>query len=106
MGEFKPRTAEEMDEMRQRSRATRSRRAEVRRALAAGEMSFGDAVALAGEEAAVGGMRVATLIRAVPGYGESRTRELMRTVGIAEGRHAAALTERQRTELVAAIDAG
>lgn len=50
-------------------------------------------------------MRVATVVRALPGVGAARTSQLMVAAGIDRGRRAGALTTGQRERLLAAAGA-
>ena len=78
-------------------------RKQIRDQLRQGSLSL--AQALAQDEAAARGMRVMTVVRALPGIGAATAARLMREAGIDPGRRAGALTAGQRERLVAAVAA-
>ena len=57
------------------------------------------------DEEAARGMRVVTVVRALPGIGAATARRLIATAGIDGGRRVGGLTAGQRERLVAAVDA-
>ena len=86
-----------------KARLLNSERKEIRDQLQQGSLSLAQALAQDGEAAR--GMRVATVVRALPGVGAATARRLMATAGIDGGRRAGALTAGQRERLVAAVAA-
>ena len=78
-------------------------RKRLRARLQAGEETLEQA--LAQDEEAARGMRVATVVRALPGIGAATTRRLMATAGIDGGRRVGALTTGQAARLLAAVAA-
>ena len=86
-----------------RARALNSERKEIRDQLQQGRLSLAQALAQDGE--AVRGMRVATVVRALPGVGAATARRLMATAGIDGGRRVGGLTAGQRERLSAAVAA-
>ena len=78
-------------------------RKQIRDQLRQGSLSL--AQALAPDEDAARGMRVVTVVRALPGIGAATAARLMREVGIDAGRRAGGLTTGQAARLLAAADA-
>ena len=76
----------------------RARRAQLKRDLAAGAIHIHDVLAMPPNFAAA--ERVAVLLLALPGYGPARVAKLLQRTRIGESRRLAALTDRQRTELI------
>jgi hypothetical protein len=75
----------------------------LRARLQAGDLALEQA--LAQDEEAARGMRVVTVVRALPGIGATTARRLMATAGIEGGRRIGGLTAGQRERLVAAVAA-
>jgi ribosomal protein S13 len=71
--------------------------------LQAGELTLEQA--LAQDEEAARGMRVATVVRALPGIGAATVARLMREAGIDAARRVGALTTGQAARLLAAVAA-
>ena len=86
-----------------KARALNSERKEIRDQLQQGRLSV--AQVLAQDEEAARGMRVVTVVRALPGIGAATAARLMREAGIDAGRRAGALTAGQRQRLLAAVAA-
>lgn len=61
---------------------------------------------MAGTDDTVARMKVFTLIKAVPGYGFSRTQQTMRKLHISESRRLRGLGANQRTALVELFGGG
>jgi len=78
-------------------------RKQIRDQLRQGSLSL--AQALAQDEEAARGMRVVTVVRALPGIGAATAARLLREAGIDAARRVGALTTGQRERLVAAVDA-
>jgi S13-like H2TH domain len=76
-------------------------RKQIRDQLRQGSLSLAQALAQDGEAAR--GMRVMTVVRALPGVGAATAARLMREAGIGSGRRAGALTAGQRERLVATV---
>ena len=69
-------------------------RKEIRDQLQQGRLSLAQALAQDGEAAR--GMRVVTVVRALPGIGAATARRLMAAAGVDSGRRAGGLTTGQR----------
>jgi hypothetical protein len=78
-------------------------RKQIRDELRQGRLSLAQALAKDGEAAR--GMRVVTVVRALPGFGAATARRLMATAAIDGGRRVGGLTAGQRERLVAAVAA-
>jgi hypothetical protein len=86
-----------------KARLLNSERKEIRDQLRQGSLSLAQALAQDGEAAR--GMRVVTVVRALPGVGAATAWRLMARAGIDGGRRAGALTAGQSERLVAAVAA-
>ena len=86
-----------------KARLLNSERKEIRDQLQQGSLSLAQALAQDGEAAR--GMRVATVVRALPDIGGATARRLMATAGIDGGRRVGGLTAGQRERLLAAVAA-
>ena len=78
-------------------------RKQIRDQLRQGSLSLAQALAQDGEAAR--GMRVATVVRALPGIGAATAARLMTQASIDAARRVGALTTGQRMRLLAAVDA-
>ena len=78
-------------------------RAELKRRVAAGEVSVADVVLDCPWEAA--SMEIGDLLRSQRRWGTARCRRLLVSVGLPEHKQVGALTDRQRKLLVAVLDA-
>jgi len=92
-------TEEQRKEYLARAAAARRARAELRRDLKDGKVSFADVMGRI-EDPVVARMRVVTLLESLPGYGKARAQAILEEVGIAETRKVQGLGSRQRTELM------
>ena len=77
-------------------------RAEVREALRTGALDLPAILAKTGEEY-IGGIKVKTVLTALPGLGKVKSYRLMETLGIAENRRLRGLGPRQKEALLAAL---
>ena len=100
---LQPRSGDQREAARLKAVQVNSKRKEVRDQLRQGSLSLAQALAQDGE--AAHGMRVVTVVRALPGVGAATARRLMATAGIDGGRRVGGLTAGQRERLVAAVDA-
>lgn len=82
--------------------AARKARAQVRHALGSGEMSLADVLAQADDEL-IGGIKVKSVLTALPGLGKVKSYRLMEELGIAENRRLRGLGDRQRSALLEAF---
>ncbi|MEE1621135.1 integration host factor, actinobacterial type [Zafaria sp. Z1313] len=91
------------DEDRARARAkalaSRTRRAEVKSAFGAGRLGIEEVLGLGAAEEAVGRLRVADLLEAVPGVGRIRAAALMERLGISPNRRLRGLGRKQQDAL-------
>lgn len=84
--------------------AARRRRAEIKAALASGELDLPAALDLAGQDQALAKMRVVDLLGAMPRIGPVRASEIMERNNVAATRRIRGLGERQRSALLAEFD--
>ena len=96
-------TVEQREAARLKALQMTAERNRLRARLQAGELTLEQALAQDGEAAR--GMRVVTVVRALPGMGAATARRLMATAGIDGGRRVGGLTAGQRERLVAAVAA-
>jgi hypothetical protein len=79
-------------------RVTRER-AELKDRLKRGTVTLAGVLAEAGSDAVIGKTRVLALLRSLPGVGDTRAKQVMQRLGIAENRRAAGLGANQRAAL-------
>lgn len=85
--------------------AVRSERSAVKASLRAGTLSLGDLLARAEKgDPIVTGLRVREVIMAMPGMGKVRTAAIMDSLGVAPNRRIAGLGQRQRADLLEALE--
>jgi hypothetical protein len=84
----------------ERAAEARKVRAEVKELLKTGSMSMKELFDKAGSDDLVAGLKVESLIGAMPGMGKIKARRLMETLGIAENRRIRGLGDRQREALL------
>lgn len=84
----------------EKAKAARSKRAAVLKKVTNGTYSVEDVLNMALEDKAISRMRAFTLIKAVPGYGFSKTQQLLKKLHIAESRRLGGLGSNQRAALV------
>lgn len=92
-------SAEERAANLKKAGEARTKRAEVKRALKAGEIKAADV--LNGDDEVIGRMKAEQFIRALPGYGKVRAAKAMEEIGIGENRHLSGLGKHQRAALIA-----
>jgi hypothetical protein len=97
-------TAEQRRAALAKAAEARTARAELLRALKAGETKLADVLskADAGDEI-VKKTKVLALVKALPGIGDVRARQLIEQAEIAESRRVGGLGQRQREALLAAV---
>ena len=81
--------------------AARVKRSEVKTRLKRGTVTLSDVIKDDGTDPVVAKMPVSALLRALPGVGEVRVKEIMERLGIAEGRRVRGLGHQQRAALEA-----
>lgn len=84
----------------ERAAEARKVRAEVKELLKTGSMSMKELFAKADSDDLVAGLKVESLIAAMPGMGKIKASRLMETLGIAENRRIRGLGDRQREALL------
>ena len=94
-------THEQREAARLKALQMTAERKRLRTRLQAGELTPEQALAQDGEAAR--GMRVVTVVRALPGIGAATARRLMATAGIDGGRRVGGLTAGQTARLLAAV---
>jgi propanediol dehydratase small subunit len=92
------------DALRKAAEARRAR-ADLKRDLKDGRLDLRAVLERAGGSTAVANMRVVEVLAALPRFGPTRAAALMDVVGIAPSRRVRGLGVRQRTALLAALDA-
>ena len=98
------RTADERAAALDRAQQVRRERAQLRLALHDRKVSAGDVVRDSSSNPAYGSLPVLWLLKAVPGFGDVRARRVMDRIGISVSRRLQGLGERQRTELILALE--
>ncbi len=76
-------------------------RAELKGLLKTGSLSFTQLLDKAAEDPIVAGMKVNSLLAAMPGTGKVKAKRMMETFGIADNRRIRGLGDRQRDALLA-----
>ena len=92
-------TDEQRREYLRMAREARVRRAELKRRVACGEISFAQLLDMPDAER----MPVAEALKSVPGIGKKRVEQVMRSMGISPKRRIKGLGARQRAALLEAI---
>jgi hypothetical protein len=93
---------QQLQALRQANRV-RLARAELKRKVAAGEVSVAEVVTDCPWEA--GSMEIGDLLRSQRRWGAARCRRLLVSVGLAENKQVGTLTDRQRNLLAAVLEA-
>jgi len=83
--------------------AARKARAEVRERLGRGELTIAALLDDAAADKTLAGMKVKSVLTALPGLGKVKSYRLMEDLGIAENRRLRGLGARQREALLAAL---
>ncbi len=84
-----------------RAAEARRVRAETKELLKTGTLSFAELLKRADEDELIGGIKVASLLAAMPGTGKVKAKRLMEKYEIADNRRIRGLGERQRAALLA-----
>jgi len=92
-------TDEQRKEYLAKAAAARRARADLRKELKDGKVSFAEVMNRV-DDPIVARMKVVTLLESLPGYGKARAQAVLEEVGIAETRKVQGLGTRQRTELM------
>jgi len=92
-------TDEQRKEYLEKAAAARRDRAELRKNLKEGTITFID-VMKQSDDPVVARMKVVTLLESLPGYGKARAQSVLDEIGIAQTRKVQGLGSRQRTELI------
>jgi len=93
---------EQRKEYLEKAAAMRKARAQVRKDLKTGKLSFSELIDRA-DDPVIARLKVVTLLESLPGYGKARALALLEEVGIAETRKVQGLGSRQREELLAIL---
>jgi hypothetical protein len=94
-------TPEQREEALARAAAARQVRAEVKNRLKNSGATLGEVIAQSRDDAAVAKLKVTDVLRAMPGVGEVKAREIMDRVGIADNRRLRGLGDNQVRALLA-----
>jgi hypothetical protein len=81
----------------------RRQRAEIRSQLKEGSLSLAELFARAGDDDMVAGIKVKSVLTALPGLGKVKSHRLMERLGIAENRRLRGLGDKQRKALLDAL---
>ncbi len=100
-----PLTVAERKAAMDKAAAARRMRVELKEKLKAGSLSLRELLDLSATDEMVARMRVLSALQALPGFGRSKSRQLMGEIGISESRKLKGLGARQRRELLALIGA-
>jgi hypothetical protein len=82
--------------------AARTARAEVQEALGSGSLTLVQVLERS-DDAAIGGIKIKTILTSLPGLGKVKSYRLLDRLGIAENRRVAALEPEQQEALLAAL---
>ncbi|MBC7266239.1 MAG: integration host factor [Coriobacteriia bacterium] len=77
----------------------RQERAELRRKIKSGEISFAEVMKRA-DDPVIGRMRVSALLESLPGFGRAKAQKIMEELEISESRRVQGLGARQREGLM------
>ncbi len=92
-------TPEQRQEALEKAKACREKRAKVRADLQSGKISLKDVLDMK-DDPVVKRMKVFTLIKTLPGYGEAKAAKIMKEVKIADSRRLGGLGKRQQEALL------
>lgn len=87
----------------ERAALARRIRAEVKELLKSGSLDFEGLLERADEDDLIGGIKVASVLAAMPGTGKVKAKRLMEEHGIADNRRLRGLGGNQRAALIAAF---
>jgi predicted flap endonuclease-1-like 5' DNA nuclease len=93
-------TLEQRQEALAKAALARSLRKQLRDKIARGEETLPSVLERAKADPVIGKMKVADLLKSLPGYGPVKASVLMQRAGIASSRRAAGLGNRQRQALL------
>ncbi len=79
----------------------RRARAEMKELLKLGTVTFEELLQRADEDELIGGIKVASVLSAMPGTGKVKAKRLMESLGIADNRRLRGLGDKQRAALLA-----
>lgn len=89
----------------EKASAVRKARAELKERLKHNDVPLADVLAM-GDDEAIGKMRIATVLAALPGMGQARVEKTMTRLGIAPNRRIRGLGAHQRQSLIAEFGDG
>jgi len=98
-------TAEQRAAALAKGQAARKARADFKAAVASGELTVGQALALERrKDPVLGRTRVVDLVKSVPGFGVNKAGKVMEKLAISPTRRLRGLSDRQAAELAALLD--
>lgn len=96
-------TPEQRQEALKKAAEARTKRKELRDAIARGDETIPAVLGRAKSDAVVGKTKVADLLKSLPGYGPAKVSALLEKTGIDASRRAAGLGDRQKQALLDAL---
>lgn len=93
-------TDEQRKKALEKAAEARRVRAEVKELLKTGSMTLPELFAKADEDELVAGLKVESLIAAMPGTGKIKAKRLMESIGISENRRIRGLGDKQKEALL------
>ena len=96
-------TDEQRAKALERAAEARRVRAEVKELLKTGSMNLSELFTKAGSDDLVAGLKVESLIAAMPGTGKIKAKRLMEEIGIADNRRIRGLGDKQKEALLTAF---
>ncbi|MGK4217787.1 integration host factor, actinobacterial type [Kocuria marina] len=101
---LRPLTDEERARAREKAKAARTARAEIKKGLRDGSISVAEVLRRGEDDEAVNRLKVTELLEATPGIGKVRSAAIMEQIGIAPTRRVRGLGQHQRKALVDYLD--
>lgn len=94
-------TDEQRKKALEKAAEARRVRAEAKELLKTGSMTLSELLAKADEDELIAGLKVESLIAAMPGTGKIKAKRLMESIGISENRRIRGLGNKQKEALLA-----
>jgi DNA uptake protein ComE-like DNA-binding protein len=92
-------TPEQREAALKKAAEARQKRAELRKQIKAGDISFAEVMAKS-DDPVIARMKVSTLLESLPGYGKAKAEKIMTELDISDSRRVQGLGARQREELM------
>lgn len=92
-------TPEQREAALKKAAEARQKRAEYRKKIKAGEISFAQVMKMS-DDPVIARMKVSTLLESLPGYGKAKAEKIMSELDISDSRRVQGLGARQREELM------